>query len=357
MNFNFLTSGLDTVECAYYLTRYAATSELDYDQLAFEKEQLRHAKGKQTKHIRLGNSEFILHPYGSSSGYPFIIENDRFTIAFGQHNTPNFFVKFKSIALWHAGLQILHNEFLEWAKSIGYQPYRNESLSRVDTSFDYVITDMDIDENNIISLSKKDSRYRDNGDIQTFSYGKGDVVLRIYNKVAEIQEKSQKTWFFDIWGVNENVWRIEWQTRKSILKRFGIKTIDNLFARQGDLLRYLATEHDTVRTPSEDRNRSRWALHPLWCDLQNRIDSFSSLGIHRELNAESQLEEKLMRNAISIYGYLKQTAALNAAKSHKNNCELDDALKLVNRKLRLLHDDLTWQIDVEKRVQKLRFHT
>ncbi len=353
MDFKYLTSGIDTVECAYYLMTISGVG-LDFDWLAFEKEQLRQVKGKPTKIIELGNEEFFLHPYGSGSGYPFIIENSRFIISLGQNNNPNFYVKFKSVALWHEGLQILHKAFLDWAESIGYRAYQKESLSRVDTCFDYAMTDIDFDDSSVVSLSKKNSTHKDNRTVQTISFGKGDTMIRIYDKVAEIQEKSQKTWFFDIWGVSENVWRIEWQCRKNTLKRFGIRTVEELFERQGDLLRYLATEHDSVRKPSRDRNRSRWALHALWCDLLIRIEAFNSIGIHREIDVEGLLEEKMMRNAISMYGYLKNYAALSSVKSKKSHMEFNGALKLLYNKMRTVHDPLSWEIDVEKRINKLR---
>jgi hypothetical protein len=75
--------------------------------------------------------------------------------------------------------------------------------------------------------------------VQTIQYGKGDVVLRIYNKVIEIEEHSDKVWLFQFWGVSADVWRIEWQIRKDVLKRFSIRTFEDLFSGYGDALRYL----------------------------------------------------------------------------------------------------------------------
>ncbi len=67
--------------------------------------------------------------------YPFVIENDLFIINFGEFNTPNFFVKFRSIALWHHGAFNLHHRFLEWARSVGLIQSQPERLSRVDYAF------------------------------------------------------------------------------------------------------------------------------------------------------------------------------------------------------------------------------
>lgn len=77
-----------------------AACSLDFERLTLEKETLRQNKGRDPKLITLGGIEFMLHPYGSSSGYPFVISNQDFTIAFGEFNNPAFFVKFRSFALW-----------------------------------------------------------------------------------------------------------------------------------------------------------------------------------------------------------------------------------------------------------------
>ena len=96
-----------------------------------------HAKLIKPKPILIGSEEFLIASHGTSSGYPFIIENDAFMIQFGEFNRPNFFVKFRSIALWHYGALALHNRFLAWSKSIGMMPYQPGRSSRVDYALNY----------------------------------------------------------------------------------------------------------------------------------------------------------------------------------------------------------------------------
>ena len=74
-------------------------------------------------------------------------------IQFGEFNQPNFFVKFRSIALWHFGALALHHRFIEWAKSIGMMPYLPERLSRVDYAFDYYLPEIDFDEDSFVSVA------------------------------------------------------------------------------------------------------------------------------------------------------------------------------------------------------------
>ena len=227
MDLRLLLHGIDTLQCAYYLKPFKIDG-IDFYSLAFQKEKLRKTKKKNPKPITLGSCDFLLQPYGSRSGYPIVITNEDFRIECGQYNKPNFFVTFRSQALWRESAFLLHEKFLKWASSVGFAPYKDESLSRVDFCFDYNITKIDFDENSFLSRSAKDSQYREHGKYQTFNFGLGDIRLRVYNKVDEIKQKSSKVWFYKLWGQDKNVWRIEWQVRKDVLKSFDIKTFDDL---------------------------------------------------------------------------------------------------------------------------------
>lgn len=348
-----LLHGHDTIECAYYL-RQLPDCSLNFELLAVEKETLRQTKRHEPKTITLGGVDFLLQPYGSSSGFPFVIANQDYTIAFGEFNTPSFYVKFRSEALWRHGAVALHQRFMDWASQVGMVAFKPESLSRVDYSFDYHVPVIDFDEDSFISLSAKDTQYRKDGKVQTFKFGESDIVLRIYNKVAEIEEQSHKTWFYELWGESENVWRIEWQIRKDVLRRFAIRTFADLQDGQGDLLRYLAEEHTTLRIKSDDSNRSRWLQHPLWIDLQEQIRTLECQGVYREIDQAAILNERLMRIAISMYGYLKRIAAVHCIQHGEDMISNAAALNRLENLITRVHDPLTWKTDVTKRIDSIR---
>ena len=351
-NLKLLLHGIDTVQCAYYL-EHRNMDAFEFFSLTTQKEKLQKSKYKNPKPVTLGSCDFFLQPYGSRSGYPIIITNEDFRIECGQYNIPNFFVTFRSQALWRESAFHLHEKFLRWASSVGFAPKRDESLSRVDFSFDYHLPIIDFDENSFLSRSNKDNKYRENGMPQTFTFGKGDVVLRVYDKVAEIKQKSEKVWFYKLWGQDKNVWRIEWQVRKLILKTFGINTFVDLKANQGDLLKSLAKDHDTLRVPNNDSNPSRWALHPLWMDLQEQISKIDHSGIARIYGKNSALEEREMRIGISMLGYLKRYAAIACVKESKDNMNVAEALRKMQGLLLSIHEPFTWKIDVEKRIKEI----
>ena len=191
--------GLDTVECAYYVD-VANAAKFDFDALMRAREAARYEGDGEPRAIILGDTEFFLWPYGTRSGYSIILTNRLMRIECSAGMSPSFFVKFTSEGLWSVGLRELDSRLGNWMRSLGLVEFQAPRLSRVDFSFDYRIPSVDFDEDSFVSRSQKDSVHRKNGEPQTFTFGKGDVVLRVYDKVAEIHEASKKTWFFDLWG-------------------------------------------------------------------------------------------------------------------------------------------------------------
>jgi hypothetical protein len=351
-DFRHLLTGHDTVECAYYFT-LDEVMLIDYEALAAEKENLRRSKSKN-KPIKLGSEEFLLTSHGTKSGYPFLIENDVFSIQFGEFNKPNFLVTFSSHALWHNDLLRLHNRFMEWAKSVGLRPYAVERLSRVDFTFDYQISEIDFDEDNFTSRAIKDAQYRKSRKVQTFQFGSSDIRLRMYNKCDEIEEKSRKTWLYDIWKVDNNVWRIEWQVRKLALRSMDIISIESLYARQADLLKNLVNNHTTLRIESEDSNLSRRSWHPLWLDLEAQIEKIEQFGTARKFDMQRSVDEQLLWLSVSVYGYLKRIAAINCQKAEIEEITVDDTISHLSGYISKIHEPFTWNSDVAKRVNEMR---
>jgi hypothetical protein len=116
----------------------------------------------------------------------------------GEYNNPNFFVTFRSQGIWRSSVFDLHDKFIDWAASVGFEPYGSESLSRIDYCFDYTLAEIDFDEDCFVSRSNKDSKHREDGKVQTFTFGKGDVVLRVYDKGAGYNKAENH--FYELWG-------------------------------------------------------------------------------------------------------------------------------------------------------------
>lgn len=182
--FRRLLTGLDTVQVAYYL-RPELGAVFNFGALLGMKEMLQASKSREGADALIGAENFLLQPYGSSSGYPLVLEHEDYRIECGEFNNPAFYVTFRSKALWGKGAAALHQAFVEWAASVGVHAFRPEKLSRVDFSFDYHLPVVDFDRDSVVSLSAKDATWRGDRKTQTLQYGKGDVVLRIYDKVVD----------------------------------------------------------------------------------------------------------------------------------------------------------------------------
>lgn len=349
-----LLSGVDTIDCAYYL-RPAADCRLDFEALSEVREKLRSAKRREQATISLADKDFLLSPNGTASGYPYLMENPDTRIQFGEFNNPSFFVNYRSHALWHKSARALHSDFLAWAAAMRLDQVRDEGLSRVDFAFDYHLPSIDFNEDWFVTLASKDATHRKDRKAQTFTFGHGDIVLRVYDKTAEIREASGKTWFYDLWGgVSENVWRVEFQVRKEVLKRFGIRTFQDLFDGAGDVLRHLVFEHTTLRVPQDDTNRSRWPLHPLWAMLQDHVEALQAQGVVREVDPDERLLEQMLRLAVSVEGYIKRSAAIECVRSGGDLPTHERALEQFSAFLRRVHEPMTWRTDVLKRADQVR---
>ncbi len=353
MAFKFLISGIDTAQVAYYL-RPLPGCRVDFERLLLEKERLRASTLNDSAPVEIADHQFLLQPYGTKSGYPLVFGNADLGIECGEFNNPSFFVTYRSEALWREGLPALHGRFLDWCRAALLEPTRPETLSRIDFAFDYWVAAAQFSPDQVLTLACKDSQHREDRTLQTMQFGRDDVVLRIYDKIAEIAQQSGKVWLFGLWGTSENVWRIEWQARKALLKRFGLRSVQDLVEGQGDALRYLCEDHDTLRVPNGDSNRSRWPLHPLWEDLQQRVREFSCQGVEREIDPKVMLDERLRRIAISVYGYAKRVGAIVALVEGRESESFAEAVGTLNALLAERHDPITWGADVQKRVHQMR---
>ena len=78
------------------------------------------------------------------------------------------------------------------------------------------------------------------------------------------------------------------------------------------------------------------------------------LGIVKELDPAALLEEREMRIAISVYGYLKRIGAIEGIRRKTPEIGFEESFALLRKKLDRIHDDLTWENDVRRRYDEMR---
>lgn len=344
-----LLHGLDSLYVCYNFD--LAASKLDFDELEYRKQlaQDRNTAGAQ---VTIGNERLQVMAYGKHP-YRYVLSNRDFTISMAEHMHPSAKVQFYSEALWRDGALALHRRILAIAEAISAQPLKPEQVIRADWAFDFELPLVDFNEDHFVTRARKNSKWREGQTLQTLTFGTGDTVLRVYDKVAEIEHASDKAWFYDLWGQKESVWRIEFQIRSERLRQAAITTLDDLEDLQGDLLKQLTETHTTLRAPNGDSNRARWPLHPLWLALGTAIGQMPQLGLCRHYDPANALEYRYRKNSQSIYGYLKSVGALTYLLSPRRGIPtLEEILNELGNATSPFHSETLWISDIEERLRK-----
>jgi hypothetical protein len=347
-----LIHGLDSLYVAFWLD--VACGGIDFDDLAFRKERLRQSRTDDFAEIQLGRERFALKPFGRHP-YPFVLANDAFEMRLGEHLRPACYVQFASKGLWLSSLEGTISRFREWAASCHLLETRPEQVSRADWAFDYHLPIADFAADHFVTRAAKCAAWTEHGMAQSFQIGKGETVIRVYDKVTEIEQQSSKAWLFELWERKTEVWRVEFQVRRERLAIGGIGTLASLHDQGGDLLRELATKHTSLRRPSTDANRSRWPLHPLWLAVLRDIDQLPQNGLIRVIDPAGSIEWRLFQQTKALYGSLKGLGAILSLRTGK---PVPKSLPVVLSDLRGIlarhHSEHEWNADLERRMTAYR---
>ncbi|MEQ9109330.1 MAG: hypothetical protein RIF37_15300 [Rhodospirillaceae bacterium] len=317
------------------------------------KETLRQER-TDLREITLGTETFGLLPYGTFP-YTLTLTNKIMDIKIARSMQPNCYVQFSSEGLWRYGEDGITGRFRTWLNSIGATLLRPESVSRVDFAFDFDLPVVDFGPGDFVTRADKDAQWREHGRLQTLQFGTGDCVLRVYDKIAEIEQASRKAWFFKLWGQDQDVWRVEFQLRGARLKTAGIRTIADLDEFSGDLLRELSNKFARLCIPSQDQNRARWPLHPLWESLQLGISQLKQHGLVSDIATKNCLSLRLHDQGKMVLGHLKGIATiLQELKEREESYSLKELLEELPSILASHHHETEWTLGVQERLQKLR---
>lgn len=111
------------------------------------------------------------------------------------------------------------------------------------------------------------------GRLSGYTFGRGgELSARLYDKTLEITQSHKDylkaIWSEHGWNGTDQVWRLEFQFRRSVLKELGVGYTRDLKANLGGLWRYACENWlRMVELCGSDQTRSRWPTHPLWTVL------------------------------------------------------------------------------------------
>ncbi len=167
--------------------------------------------------------------------------------------------------------------------SVLAQQVIHPKISRVDLCVDFV-PGVDLKafaDEEWITRARILNRHSDGGKFTGYTFGNREVMCcRLYNKSIEIR-KSGKLYMEDIWKEcgwdgECDVWRLEFEFRRPVLKELSIHKMAELIGNLNSLWHYATHSCLQLKIMEWDSNPSRWDIHPFWQLLQTA--TFNDLG-------------------------------------------------------------------------------
>ena len=352
-NFQFLLCGIDTLDLGLFVTwddQWHQTREM----LEARKQQSQ--EGKSAPESTDLDRQFLFLPSGKQPNYRYGIKFQEYLVFIAKsdsyRNSPNVFVSLSSSLLWHEPfatiLELLALDLDHFGGTIDrIQP------SRCDLSVDFRLVpppDLPFFDQHRVSRSRYVNTHSTGGILETIYSGSpgSPVRIRIYDKGKEIQ-KSNKHWFLDLWGIvdSENVWRVEYQLRRSFLHQYRINILDELWAKIGTIWAYLTTEWFSLRLPDNDKAERR-TIHPWWVAVQEAGELLGvNNGGRRQFDSDNpQAIDKILPH---VFSRMITVAALSGIKDRK------ESIHKLGELLERFGSDATFQGKLQEKLVRLGY--
>ncbi len=270
-------------------------------------------------------------PQGARGGYAYLIETEDFSVKLlGERiqHRPGVYIELRSHALHThpGGLQGACEAALAWVRDHLFADqsetlapsaisFATAKLSRADIHIDWqggyspTLSGASEELRCFIRPGKTKWAFHGQGHHPTgFTFGKGHIQARIYNKTGETTEKANDAYAAlltarhgDAFDPAQDVWRLEFQLRREGAKGFKlyappeeddeeaeieselaaeelqhIGTLPRFFARMHELFLYLTQHWLRLVGDNGSANRSRWPMHPTWLALREQFALFTT---------------------------------------------------------------------------------
>lgn len=221
----------------------------------------------------ISGEPFFVHAKGQGD-YAWVLSDHRMLLRVSRSMRPELpvcSVKLRASALASDGHRALWDQALAAVRQLG--AVERVSLSRIDLALDVQGFDFtDADFSRMVCPARYRGIHKD-GDGVTYRLGKGDVVMRIYRKDAELRANKKQS-YSKLWERNAEydpdkpVWRIEVQLRGQVLNELNARDVGTTFGKLERLFRF-GMVWGELRVPYADTNKSRWPVDPAWESLSN----------------------------------------------------------------------------------------
>ena len=279
-DFKRLTYGIDTLDIGLYVEWKSGWREL---KLKFDvlKKQAEGTNGLPISQSVIRSYLFL--PGGKAPNYRYHLQYPEYhafiSLSQVQRRSPNIYISINSEALWEHGPHELYKTIVSDIEGLGALVAEHK-VSRVDICVDYWLKEslsLGLMQSQRVCRSNDSSQYMQGEELETFYMGGRQSVLklRIYDKGKETKNKETEERWLQIWQLDssENVWRVEFQIRRTFLKQFEINSLDDLKKKIPALWSYCTEEWFSLRLP-DNENQTRRTVNPWWGDVQRCASLF-----------------------------------------------------------------------------------
>jgi hypothetical protein len=215
--------------------------------------------------------------------YPYKLQSGDIVLKFSNHKPtasfPNCCLEIHSMSCWNPGWEAVLDRFFELLKHLGCTICK-QTITEHHITVD--LMDVDFTKTGFIDIHRWIARAQDQklcfkDYIPNYvAFGKGDFMLRCYDKTAEVKDNQvKKDFFYNIWFdragyVPEHVTRIEFQIRRAVSRELEINTVDDLKSKLdaiwqycvNDWCRFCAKKISAV--DRKNKNQQRYSTAFLW---------------------------------------------------------------------------------------------
>jgi len=319
------------------------------------KRMLQDTDEEQVAIFRSKGLEWNLKRTGTSK-FKYILKSGDVTLLFNRRepkgNIPNFRLEIGSLTAQTCLLQTV-NDIRHWLERQGAE-FQKERVAEVHLAADFIGLDIKTigieDQERWIQRSNSFSPYYEHRKLTGISMGKGDFMLRVYDKVTELKRTENKQEIFrDLWKVKDfneyPVTRVEYQLRRPVLKEFnhleycnGIDTVKQLFFGLRAVWKYATTDWSRFMATMIDRD-NRNQSRAIYSDFWSIVRAVAWTGIE-ELRREKKTKHKdieaLRKQA---RGILMSVAAFFVTSSEDIDQIVSHSQELIENDLREFFED------------------
>ena len=274
-----VASCLDTLKVSFWVNWFDSKI---LEQLE-ETKQAAQATEFESEPINLAGHTFNCHRNGTRLFTYRLVKGDvklLFHSRFHESTRPNARLEIGSMSCWAPGYQKNYDEFIKLVELLGGVVVK-ERVSEAHLCADFIgvsIDDLPVhNEDYWITLAHAFSYRSNRRKFSYISWGKGDLMLRVYDKVMELEHSSnKKELFLDVWGLDSlegtSVTRVEYQIRRPVFNSFKpkVNTLEDLKDSLKTLWDYCTAEWTRLVERPVDRNhhQSRAVIHSWWRQVQ-----------------------------------------------------------------------------------------